>query len=1024
MDEQSHGPWHHLAADQVVVRLETHPDSGLDDAEVARRRQRYGPNVLTPRRGHGPLVRFLLQFHQPLIYILLAATAVTLALHEYVDAAVIFGVVLVNAVIGFVQEAKALKAIEALAHTLVTEATVVRNGRKMRVSSADIVPGDVVFLQSGDKVPADLRLLRCRDLHIAEAALTGESVPVGKDLAPVAVDVTLGDRKNMAYASTLVTYGQGMGVVVATGDHTEVGRISRLIATAEEIQTPLTRRIAHFSKVLLVVILGLAAINFGVGLLRGQELVEMFMASVALAVAAIPEGLPAAVTITLAVGVARMARRRAIIRKLPAVETLGSTTVICSDKTGTLTENQMTVTAVTAGGEQLTVAGVGYRPEGEIRTASGTLLSISDLHGRIALLECLRGGVLCNDSQVVQTAAGWDIEGDPTEGALLVVAAKAGLEAAVLREELPRVDSIPFESEHQYMATLHDQGIDRPRLVYAKGSLEAILQRCDAALDAAGHRQPLDQEMVQAEAASLAAQGLRVLAFARKEMPPGTAALTHQDVNSGLTFLGLQAMIDPPRPEARTAVRACQSAGIRVKMITGDHALTAAAIAAQLGLEEAGTPGSAPLRAVTGQDLARYSDEELIEVADRAVVFARVAPEQKLRLVRALQSRGHVVAMTGDGVNDAPALKQADIGVAMGQSGTDVAREAADMVLTDDNFASIEAAVEEGRGVFDNLTKFIVWTLPTNVGEGLIILAAILLGTALPIAPVQILWINMMTAITLGLMLAFEPKEPGIMERPPRDPRAPLLSLNLLKRVAFVSLLLLIGSFGLFKWMIVIKGATLAEAQTVAANVIVIGELFYLFNCRSLTRPVFRIGVFSNKAAIGGAVAMLIFQLLFTYTAPMNRRRLDCDRGLRPGPVRHRRNREAPRWPRPARGGIPTTAMKGSGAADMCGSATRQASQRGSILFKGQAIDADLLPAQDTIDQRPHLDHDAQQRDPCCQGVGPPVADAGHDQVVRWHPTRHHAAVGDVPPDQVPRQLAHADLVAAVADANGDNGRR
>jgi Ca2+-transporting ATPase len=864
-------PWHQLTTEEVAAWLSSHLDKGLDEAEADRRRGQYGPNVLTARRGHGPLVRFLLQFHQPLIYILLAASVVTLLLREFIDAAVIAGVVLVNAVVGFVQEGKALKAIEALGKTLVTGATVVRAGRKIRVNSADLVPGDLVLLQSGDQVPADLRLLRCRDLQVAEAALTGESVPVEKALPILAPDVPLADRKNMAYASTLVTYGQAAGVVVATGDRSEVGRIARLITTAETIQTPLTRRIEHFSKVLLIVILGLATVTFLVGLARGQPAVEIFMASVALAVAAIPEGLPAAVTIMLASGVARMAQRRAIIRKLPAVETLGSTTVICSDKTGTLTQNQMTVTMLVAGGEPFSVSGAGYAPEGAVKTATGDSLSVGDLHSRVALLECLRAGVLCNDSQLIQREAGWDIQGDPTEGALLVVAAKAGLGAPVLHEELPRLDSIPFESEHQYMATLHDQGLDRPRLVYAKGSVEAILRRCAGALDAAGHRQPLSPEGIQAQVASLAARGLRVLAFARKELPPGSATLGHPDVSAGLSFLGLQAMIDSPRPEAVTAVRACHSAGIRVKMITGDHALTAAAIAGQLGLDDPDTQPATPVRVITGQALAEYTAEELVEAADRTAVFARVDPEQKLRLVRALQARGHVVARTGDGVNDAPALRQADIGVAMGMGGTDVAREAADMVLTDDNFASIEAAVEEGRGVFDNLTKFIVWTLPTNVGEGLTIMTAVLLGTALPIAPVQILWINMMTAIVLGLTLAFEPKESGIMDRPPRDPRVPILTFKLIKRVGFVSLLFLIGSFGLFRWMILVKGSTLAEAQTVAVNVIVIGELFYLFNCRSLTRSVLRIGVFSNKAAIAGAAGMILLQILFSHTPLMNR---------------------------------------------------------------------------------------------------------------------------------------------------------
>lgn len=893
MDDRQSPPWHHRTADQVVADWSSDAERGLSTELAAERLQGFGPNLLTSRRGQGPVLRFLLQFHQPLVYILLVAVVITLGLREWVDAAVIFGVVLVNAIVGFIQEGNALKAIEALGKTLVTEAVVIRDGHKTRLNSAQIVPGDLVLLQSGDKVPADLRLLRCRELQVAEAALTGESVPVQKDLAVLPAETPAADRTNLAFASTLVTSGQGAGLVVATGNRTEVGRISELIARAEDIETPLTQRITHLSKVLLYIILVLATINFAVGMWRGQSAVQMFMASVALAVAAIPEGLPAAVTVTLAIGVARMARRQAIIRRLPAVETLGSTTVICSDKTGTLTQNQMTVTALWAGGESFTVTGVGYRPEGSLRTwgvespvngaAAGqdqpgeVEVSIHDLHSRVSLLECLRAGVLCNDSQLIERQGEVEIQGDPTEAALLVVAAKAGIGADTLLEEFPRVDSIPFESENQYMASLHDTGFDRGRLLYAKGSVESILQRCETALDLAGHPRALDPVTIQAQVGALAAQGLRVLAFALKELPASQAALHHDDLREGLVFIGLQAMIDPPRPEALQAVQACQSAGIRVKMITGDHALTAAAIAKQLGIDGADGEadpagfGEGSAQVVTGARLGALSDEQLVEVADRATVFARVAPEQKLRLVRALQARGNVVAMTGDGVNDAPALKQADIGVAMGKGGTDVAREAADMVLTDDDFASIRAAVEEGRGVFDNLTKFIVWTLPTNIGEGMVILCAVLLGTQLPIAPIQILWINMMTGIALGLMLAFEPKEPGIMERPPRQPGAPILTAGLIKRIGLVSVLLLAGSFGLFKWMLLVQGATLAQAQTVAANVIVIGELFYLFNCRSLTRSMFRIGVFSNPAAIGGALVMLGLQLLFTHTAAMNR---------------------------------------------------------------------------------------------------------------------------------------------------------
>jgi cation-transporting ATPase F len=819
-------PWHHLDTADVATRLETDARAGLTADEVARRQDRHGANVLSARRGHGPLVRFLLQFHQPLIYILLVAAVVTGVLDEWIDAAVILAVVLINALVGFVQEGKALQAIEALGKTLRTEATVVRGGRTERVDAAGLVPGDVVLLQSGDKVPADLRLVRCRDLQVAEAALTGESVPVEKSLAPLAADVPLADRRTMAYASTLVTFGQAAGVVVAIGDGTEVGRISRLIASAEDIQTPLTRLIARFSNILLVAILALAAFNFVVGMLRGQSPLLMFKASVALAVAAIPEGLPAAVTIMLAIGVGRMAQRRAIIRKMPAVETLGSTTVICSDKTGTLTQNQMTVTTIVAGAEAFAVSGSGYAPDGHI-TTDGTELSTGDMHRRVALLECLRAGVLCNDSRVFQDGDAWTLEGDPTEAALLVAGAKAGIQPALLVEETPRIDSLPFESELQYMATLHDQGLERPRVVYMKGSVEAILSRCDAAFDAAGHRGPLDDAAIGAEVARLAAHGLRVLAFARKDLPPETAALARDDVASGLAFVGLQAMLDPPRPEAIDAVRICQAAGVRVKMITGDHAITAAAIATRLGLDGAARSDGTAATAVTGRKLEGLADDALPALADERAVFARVAPEQKLRLVRALQTRGHVVAMTGDGVNDAPALKQADIGVAMGKGGNDVAREASDMVLTDDNFASIEAAVEEGRGVFDNLTKFIVWTLPTNGGEALTITLAILLGASLPIAPVQILWINMTTAIMLGLMLAFEPKEPGIMDRPPRAPRTPLLTANLFKRIGLVSLLFVIGAFRLFEWMLQVKGASLAEAQTVATTVFVFGEMFY-----------------------------------------------------------------------------------------------------------------------------------------------------------------------------------------------------
>ncbi|EMI21139.1 cation-transporting P-type ATPase [Rhodopirellula maiorica SM1] len=863
--------WHQTTAEDAVRLLESNADRGLDRFEIEARQQHYGANSLPARSGPGPLIRFLMQFHQPLLYILLTAAVITALLDEWVDASVIFGVVLVNAIIGYLQESKAAKALEALAKTTLTEARVVRSGETQSIASTELVPGDVVLLQSGEKVPADLRLLRSRDLQIDESALTGESVPVQKKAIDLASETPLAERRNMAYASTLVTYGQGRGVVVATAGKTEVGRISELISLADVLETPLTRKIAKFSRVLLVVILVLAAVTFAVGVWRGQAKFEMFMAAVALAVGAIPEGLPAAVTITLAIGVSRMARRRAIIRKLPAVETLGSTTVVCSDKTGTLTVNQMTVLEIWAAGQRLTTSGSGYEPNGKIEVRGDDqteALALTDVSASHAVRHCLQAGLMCNDSQLVLTESKWAVQGDPTEGALIAVAGKAGLDGKQLETQLPRLDSIPFESQHQYMATLHSNKSDDSRHLYVKGAVEVLLSKCQSAMTPSGENCPLDVAMVQRQVEAMAAEGLRVLAFAGKSLPAETSDISHADVGD-LVFYGLQGMIDPPRDEAVAAIKACQTAGIRVKMITGDHAKTAQAIAEQLGLDGMQKSSEEAPIVKTAQDLAESSDQQLIDIADQVAVFARATPELKLRLVRALQAKGHIVAMTGDGVNDAPALKQADIGVAMGIAGTEVAKEAADMVLTDDNFASIKAAVEEGRGVFDNLTKFIVWTLPTNMGEGLVILAAIFVGVALPILPVQILWINMTTAVLLGLMLAFEPKEADIMTRVPRDPQAPILTGELIGRIILVALVMLIGAFGSFEWAIG-QGYSEIVARTISVNVFVMVEVFYLFNCRSLTKSMFELGVFTNRWIGFGAAAMLILQIAFTYVPIMN----------------------------------------------------------------------------------------------------------------------------------------------------------
>jgi cation-transporting ATPase F len=848
MDTILQNHWHYLLANEALELLESDPQRGLDTFVIRHRQEHFGPNQLTPRKGKSPLVKFLLQFKNPLIFILVVASAVTAVLKDPLDAAVIFGVVLINAVIGYVQEARAEQAIAALSKTMTAESTVVRGGKVVRLPAAELVPGDIVQLVAGARVPADMRLIASRDLQVAEAALTGESQPVSKDASGVLPNGTiLAERKNMAYASTLVTSGTGTGIVTATGDRTEVGRISQLLSEAVELETPLTRKIGQFSKVLLVVILVLAAATFGVGLLRGQGLVETLFAAITLAVGAIPEGLPAAVTVTLAIGVSRMAKRRAIIRNLPAVETLGSTTVICSDKTGTLTQNEMTVTELRTLGGTYPVSGTGYAPEGVIG---------GEWRSDIALAEMLQAGRWCNDSRLAQTGGRWTVTGDPTEGALIAVARKADLGA--VEAPASRLDSIPFDSQHQYMATLHKEGV-----IYVKGAAEVLLERCGGVLDETGQPATCSADRFRADMEEMAGRGLRVLAFARLEKH-GATNLSFDDIQN-LTLLGLQGMIDPPRPEVVAAVRASQAAGIVVKMITGDHALTAAAIGRQIGL-----CGGDCGEVLTGAELSRLTDAELIEKAQQVNVFARVAPEQKLRLVEALQACGHVVAMTGDGVNDAPALKQSDIGVAMGITGTDVSKEAADMILTDDNFASIEAAVEEGRGVFDNLTKFIAWTLPTNLGEGLVLLAAIVAGATLPILPIQLLWINMVTAAVLGTTLALEPKESDIMQRRPRDPKAPILTRTLLLRILLVGLIILGGAFGLFEYELA-RGASVEEARTVAVNVVIFVEILYLFNARSLTRSPFQLGFFSNPWAIGGAVGMVLIQMLFTYVPFMNR---------------------------------------------------------------------------------------------------------------------------------------------------------
>lgn len=894
--------WHTVPAGSVIAQLASDARKGLSSAEAAIRLARDGKNIINAAKSRPWWILFLLQFHTPLVYLLLLAGAVTLWLGEYTDSGVIFGVVFINAIIGFIQERRAAQAINALSRSMRIVATVKRDSQRVRIEAANLVVGDIVILESGDKVPADLRLLdggahgamphsgAMHDLRIDESSLTGESKPVSKQPGPLPDETELADRRNMAYAGSLVARGVAEGVVVAIADATEVGRISGMIASAEEIATPLTMKLAALSRTLMWVILGVAALACGVGIARGNPPGEMFKAAVAIAVGAIPEGLPAAVTIMLAVGVTRMARRNAITRKLPAVEGLGATTVICSDKTGTLTQNQMTVRAAWAAGTEYEFTGAGYDPVGVVRVAGPIAADRPPFVATDSpLSELLKCGVLCNDASLVAQTGGamqWVVQGDPTEAALIVSARKLAnvdLSQDTLAEVLPRLDAIPFESDRQYMATLHAATVDGGgvethntaiRVIYVKGSVERILSMCSHQLDAQGASIVLDKGAAHTAASELARRGLRILAFARGEAPPDSNDLTHPMIEAapeGLTFLGLQGMLDPPRPEAIRSVAACQRAGVIVKMITGDHALTALTIAELVGIKGAGP--SAELRVLSGAEMAAISDEDLPERAENTTVFARMTPEQKFRLVKALQTgvsgHRHIVAMTGDGVNDAPALRQADIGVAMGTAGTEVAKDAADVVLADDNFASIEAAIEEGRSVYSNLTKFIVWTLPTN-GEALVIIVAIAIGSPLPILPVQALYINMATAVLLGIPLIFEAREEGIMDQPPRDPSRPLLTFELLFRTGLVSVMLCAAAIWFFEWSLW-RELSESSARTAAVSVIVVGETFYLFSARALLQPAWSVPLFSNVWLWVGIAAMAAVQGAFAHAPIMNR---------------------------------------------------------------------------------------------------------------------------------------------------------
>ncbi len=838
--------WYRMKIEETLEKLETTED-GLTTQEAASRLEEFGPNKLAEEEGISRLKILLHQFTSPLIYILLVAAVVTLLLNEYIDAGVIIAVVLLNAIVGYFQEFKAEESVRSLKRLLVAKARVVRDGREKEIPGTDLVPGDVVLLASGARVPADLRLLHANELRIDEAMLTGESLPVEKQTEPIADDnLVAADQTNMAFMGTAVVNGRAKGVVFATAGATMLGAIAGEVKDIGMVRAPIQDKIDRFAKLIGLIVMGASAVLFGIGLILGESIKNMFMTAVAAAVATIPEGLPIVVTIAMAAGVARMARKNAIIRKLPAVETLGSTTVICSDKTGTLTRNEMTVTRLFDSEKTSVVTGAGYQPAGEIvNDGEGAPGENSSL----ALL--LRIGLLCNESDLYEEEGRFRVDGDPTEGALIVSAVKGGMRPEEEKDLYPQVDIVPFESERGFMATLHEH--EGKKLIFVKGAPERIVEMCGAGADG---------EESLARATAFAEKGLRVLAFAWKEAPADKDELSHHDVESGLVFAGLQGMIDPPRPEAIEAVAGCKRAGMRVVMITGDHAVTAQAIGRQLGIIADGE------EVLSGRELETMSDDALFERVRQVSVYARVAPEHKLRITRQLIRHGETVAMTGDGVNDAPALKAAHIGIAMGITGTDVAREASDMVLTDDNFASIFRAVKEGRIVFDNLRKVTFFLIPTGIAAIISIIGAMLFAVPIPYIPAQLLWINLVTNGLQDVALAFEPGEKGIIDRPPRDPGEGIMSRLLVERTIIVGLVISMGVVWNFVSALQ-EGESLEKARTIAVTTMVFFQFFQAWNSRSEHRSIFRISPLGNPFLFYSMIAALFAQVAFIYAPPL-----------------------------------------------------------------------------------------------------------------------------------------------------------
>ncbi|MBI2831264.1 MAG: HAD-IC family P-type ATPase [Chloroflexi bacterium] len=843
--------WHNLNPDEALLALGS-SRTGLSSAQASERLQQYGTNELKGKRKPPPILVFLRQFLSPLIYVLLAAAVVSITVEHYVDAWVILGVLIVNAVIGFMQETRAEKAMEALLQMAAPRAKVRRDGFARQIPSREIVPGDVFLLETGDRVPADARLVEVSNLKTNEAALTGESMPVDKHSEALADAISIADRKNTVYLGTVVTYGRATAVAVTTGMSTEIGKIANAIQEIRPEKTPLQKSLGKLSKFILVLVLGIVAILTVAGLARGLDWLEIFFLAVAASVSAIPEGLPAVVTVVLASGMQIMARRNAVIRRLAAVETLGSTTIICSDKTGTLTLNEMTVRSLFVAGKYIVVTGEGYEPHGQFYI-DGRLVEVPDYP---ALRLHLQIGALCNDALLTCEDNFCSIYGDPTEGALVAVAAKAGMDKEGLEKSFPRLDEIPFQSERQYMATLHP-GVESSRRVYVKGAVERVLALSGYLLssDTALPLAEKDIQTIMQANNQMAEQAMRVIATAYTELPAETEGLDERHIKGNLVFVGLAGMADPPREEAREAVKKCKQAGIKVVMITGDNKITAESIARQLNL--------APGKVITGVELQQMDDEALSRQIEEFSVFARIEPLHKLRLVNAFKSRGHIVAMTGDGVNDAPALKSANIGIAMGITGTDVAKEACDMILADDNFASVVAAVEEGRAIFNRLRNVVFFLASTNIGELLgLILSVGFIGKA-PLLPLQIIWVNLVTDTAAGVPLGLEPKFGDELKQPPRHPRVGLLFPGLLLRIAFMATLMGIGIYLVFSWAQ--ARMSLAEARTVAFCTMVTFEWFRSFNARSDEYTAIRLGLMRNRWLVITISAAILLQLAAVY---------------------------------------------------------------------------------------------------------------------------------------------------------------